>query len=169
MTVGVEAGVFLWVLAAEDAVAAVTDALIGFGVFFGEPPSVTVGPTDWDLPTKIQRVWSFSKHLQFNLNKPLEIFLGLFWGLPFIGLPWRELIVFWGLPRCGLPVFDRGKTGINFSRVGDGNKAPSSTSKSIKFNEATLHPSATSYLDRSYAPSDVEWFHVSTVRKDFHQ
>lgn len=46
MTVGVEAGVFLYCFAADEVVAAVTDALIGFGCFFGEPLSVTVGPTD---------------------------------------------------------------------------------------------------------------------------
>lgn len=43
-----EAGVcFLCVFAADDAVDAVTEALIGFGCRFGdEPLSVTVGPTD---------------------------------------------------------------------------------------------------------------------------
>ena len=59
--------------------------------------------------------------------------MGLFWGLPFNGLPWRELLkVFWGLPLDGLPVLERGNVGINFSRVGDGIKAPSSTSATIK-------------------------------------
>lgn len=78
------------------------------------------------VPLKcLLKIMSFRR---INKNLPFEIFLGLFWGLPFIGLPWRELIVFWGLPRCGLPVFERGNTGISFSRVGDGNKAPSSTS-----------------------------------------
>jgi hypothetical protein len=52
--VGVEAGVFLvCALACDEAVAAVTEALIGFGCFFGEPPSVTVGPTDCERPTEI--------------------------------------------------------------------------------------------------------------------
>jgi hypothetical protein len=46
----VEAGVgFLCAFAADEAVDAVTDALIGFGCRFGDVPlplSVTVGPTD---------------------------------------------------------------------------------------------------------------------------
>lgn len=46
VTVGVDAGVFLYCFAADEVVAAVTDALMGFGCFFGEPLSVTVGPTD---------------------------------------------------------------------------------------------------------------------------
>lgn len=50
--VGVETGVFLCVFAADEAVAAVTDALIALGCFFGEPPSVTVGPTDCERPTE---------------------------------------------------------------------------------------------------------------------
>lgn len=54
-TVGVDAGVFLLcVLAADDAVAAVIEALMGFGCFFGEPlVSETVGPTDWERITSI--------------------------------------------------------------------------------------------------------------------
>jgi hypothetical protein len=53
VTVGVDTGVFLLcALADEEAVAAVTEALIGFGFFFGEPPSVTVGPTDCERPTE---------------------------------------------------------------------------------------------------------------------
>lgn len=51
VTVGVEAGVFLCALACDDAVAAVIEALMGFGCFFGEPLSVTVGPTDCERPT----------------------------------------------------------------------------------------------------------------------
>jgi hypothetical protein len=52
--VGVEAGVFLLcVFAADEAVAAVIEALIGFGCFFGEPLSETVGPTDCERPTEI--------------------------------------------------------------------------------------------------------------------
>jgi hypothetical protein len=35
-------------------VAAVTEALIGFACFFGDPASVTDGPTDCDRPTKIE-------------------------------------------------------------------------------------------------------------------
>ena len=55
MTVGVDTGVFLLcAFAAEEVVAAVTDALIAFGCFLGEPPSVTVGPTDCERPTEIQ-------------------------------------------------------------------------------------------------------------------
>jgi len=50
--VGVETGVFLLCFAADEAVAAVTEALIGFGCFLGDPPSVTVGPTDCERPTK---------------------------------------------------------------------------------------------------------------------
>lgn len=113
----------------------------------------------------------------FNATVPFEIFLGLFWGLPFIGLPWRELIVFWGLPRCGLPVFERGNTGINFSRVGDGNKAPSSTSATeIRLssigNAAALDmrqqclPINLHYLAQLYAPNGVEWSHVSNAHRD---
>lgn len=53
VTVGVEAGVFLvCALACDEAVAAVIEALIGFGCFLGEPPSVTVGPTDCERPTE---------------------------------------------------------------------------------------------------------------------
>lgn len=53
VTVGVETGVFLLcALAVDEAVAAVIEALIALGCFFGEPPSVTVGPTDWDRPTE---------------------------------------------------------------------------------------------------------------------
>lgn len=54
VTVGVETGVFLltYAFAADDVVAAVTEALIAFGCFLGEPPSVTVGPTDCERPTK---------------------------------------------------------------------------------------------------------------------
>lgn len=51
--VGVETGVFLLcVFAADEAVAAVIEALIGFACFLGEPESVTVGPTDCERPTK---------------------------------------------------------------------------------------------------------------------
>lgn len=177
VTVGVETGVFLftYALAAEDVVAAVTEALIGFGCFFGDPPSVTVGPTDCERPTKRLKklLWFKFFDKERNQNLPFEIFLGLFCGLPFIGLPCRELIVFCGLPRCGLPVFDRGNTGINFSLVGDGNKAPSSTSK-VKFfsMKIKLHHDEMNdwkvflYLDRLYVPNDVEQFHVSIVHKD---
>lgn len=49
---GVDTGVFLLcALAVEEAVAAVTEALMALGCFFGEPPSVTVGPTDCERPT----------------------------------------------------------------------------------------------------------------------
>ena len=48
---GVETGVFLCALACDDAVACVIEALMGFGCFFGEPLSVTVGPTDCERPT----------------------------------------------------------------------------------------------------------------------
>jgi hypothetical protein len=43
----------LCVLAADDAVAAVTEALIGFGCFFGDPVASleTVGPTDCERIT----------------------------------------------------------------------------------------------------------------------
>lgn len=51
--VGVETGVFLvCVLAAEDAVEAVIELLMGFGCLFGERLSVTAGPTDCDRATK---------------------------------------------------------------------------------------------------------------------
>lgn len=57
---GVDAGVFLLCdFAADEAVAAVIEALIGFGCFFGEPLSAeTVGPTDCERPT--EKI--FSKH-----------------------------------------------------------------------------------------------------------
>jgi hypothetical protein len=52
--VGVETGVFLLcVFAADEAVAAVIEALMGFGCFLGEPllSAETVGPTDCERPT----------------------------------------------------------------------------------------------------------------------
>lgn len=70
--VGVDTGVFLWAFAAEDVVAAVTEALIGLGVFFGEPPSVTVGPTDCERPTRnclIILIDSKAAQLKPNLSK----------------------------------------------------------------------------------------------------
>lgn len=63
VTVGVETGVFLLCAFAADAVvAAVTDALIGLACFLGEPPSVAVGPTDWERPTKKNDVFFLEKH-----------------------------------------------------------------------------------------------------------
>lgn len=55
-TVGVDAGVFLLcVFAADEAVAAVIEALMGLGCFLGDPlvSFDTVGPTDCERITKI--------------------------------------------------------------------------------------------------------------------
>lgn len=41
----------LCAFAVDEAVAAVIEALMAFGCFLGEPPSVTVGPTDCERPT----------------------------------------------------------------------------------------------------------------------
>lgn len=167
VTVGVDTGVFLCVLAAEDAVAAVTDALIGLGCFLGEPPSVTVGPTDCERPTEMIQ-FKFGIVLnQLLISSPLEIFFGLFCGLPFMGLPCREPIVFWGLPRCGLPVFDRGNTGINFSRVGDGNKAPSSTSANVTLKCTSLGKASAEELIPGPVVRSKWWRMVSRFKRPY--
>jgi hypothetical protein len=87
--VGVDTGVFLCVFAADEAVDAVTEALIGLGCFFGELLlSETVGPTDCERPTENKSKIERKHHLTRGAAcLPFEIFLGLFWGLPFIGLP----------------------------------------------------------------------------------
>lgn len=78
--VGVEAGVFLLcVLAADEAVAAVIEALIGFGCFLGEPPSMaddgTVGPTDCERPTG-EEMNELIEFINFDFKKKLK-FLNL--------------------------------------------------------------------------------------------
>jgi hypothetical protein len=115
-------------------------------------------------------------HRSLSLHQstsPLFNFLGLFCGLPLWGLPCLELAVFCGLPLCGLSAFDRGMTGMSFSRVGDGKMAPSSTSNEETYGELWKlyfrRYSIVAYQIQLSGQNDDAWFHVLTDRTNCHR